>query len=137
MPYDPISGQGTRIYCKDVFIILALKTLKDVHVGLSVETCFVITFHLLNVTIVAYVLPLLVKVAITYDKCATVHKCTEEGAALNRVNRACQLYYPHRIVLRTQGRKFQAVFAKTNWGLSTYIWFLHVYKTCIGKRAHF
>ncbi len=101
MPYDPISGLGTRIYCKGVFIILAPKTRKEVHVGLSAETCFVITFDLLKVTVVAYMLLLMVKAATTDDKFATVHKCIEDVDALNRVNRAYQLYYPHRIVLRT------------------------------------
>ncbi len=89
MPYHPISGPGTRIYCKDVFVILAPKTRKEIHVGLSVETCFVITFHLWKVTVVVYMLTLLIKVAIT---CA---KCTEEEDALNRVNR---LNYPIKIL---------------------------------------
>ncbi len=97
---------------------MLLKPEKGIHVGLSVETCFGIAFHLLKVTFVVYMLPLFIKVATTDDKFATVHKCIEDEDALNRVNRACQLYYPHRIVLRTQGRKFQAVFAKTNWGLT-------------------
>ncbi len=100
MPYDPISGQGTRFYYEDI-IILAPKTRKEIHVGLSVETCFAIAFHLLKVTVVVYMLPLLIKVATTDDKFATMHKCIEDEDALNRVNRACQLYYPHRIVLRT------------------------------------